>query len=457
MGMNMRAANRTLLVKLATIAAIAIATLAPMHMAGELIAERRALRDKVLQEVAQSGTGAQRLEGIALILPCTETYEETETLDRERTAVRRHTRACDVHVLPERLRIGGDIGTELRHRGIYPALVYRTRLALTGSFSIPAQEASAETKRSWGTPRLVIGIADVRGIRNTPVLDWNATPIPFEAGVGNAPWSRGIQAAVPVDPLRGGVASIALTLDLAGMERLEFVPAAGDMSVRLRSAWPHPSFTGRFLPESRTVSETGFEAAWHTTDLATNVYQTFQRCGRGKCDEYLAAVFGVSLLQGVDVYQRSYRALHYGILLVLLTFALFFLYELLAGLRVHPIQYGLVGIALAVFFVLLIALAEHVRFELAYLIAAGACIGLIGTYVRAVLGSIRRAAGLCGLLTGLYAALYMVLGSEDYALLMGALLMFSALAVFMLATRRLDWYRVTMGGAAPAEANPSGG
>ena len=448
--------NRALLMKLAAIAALGMGTLIPMHMAGDLIAERRALRDKVLQDIAQSGSGAQRIEGLALILPCTESYDETETLDRDRTVVRRRTRSCDVHLLPERLSVDGDIGTELRYRGIYPALVYRTRLALEGSFRVPAQSAPAEAKRSWGTPRLVVGIGDVRGIRNRPVLDWNGTPIAFEAGTGKAPWARGIQAAVPIDPLRGGAASIKLGVELAGMERLDLVPAAGDMTVRLRSAWPHPSFTGRFLPQTRTVSDAGFEAVWHTTDLATNAYQAFQRCSQGKCDEYLAGGFGVSLLQGVDVYQQSYRALHYGILFVLLTFALFFLYEVLAGLRVHPIQYALVGFALAVFFVLLIAFAEHVRFGLAYLIAAGACIVLIGAYVRCVLGSIARAAGLSGLLAGLYAALYLVLGSEDYALLMGAVLVFAALAAFMLSTRRLDWYAVSMRGVSAREAVANG-
>ncbi len=448
--------HRALLVKLVAIAALGIATLIPMHMAGDLIAERRALRDKVLQEIAQSGSGAQRIDGVALVLPCTETYDETETLDRGRTVVRQRTRACDVHLLPERLSIDGHIGTEVRYRGIYPALVYQTRLKLEGRFNVPAPApAPVKVKRSWGTPRLVVGIGDVRGIRNTPVLDWNGSPIPFEAGTGRAPWARGIQAAVPIDPLRGGAASIALDLDLAGMERLDFVPAAGDMAVRLRSAWPHPSFTGRFLPQARTVSDAGFEASWHTTDLATNAYQAFQRCSQGKCDEYFGGGFGVRLLQGVDVYQQSYRALHYGLLFVLLTFALFFLYEILAGLRVHPIQYGLVGVALAIFFVLLIAFAEHVPFALAYLIAAGACIALIGSYVRYVLGSRARAAGLAGLLGGLYAALYLVLGSEDYALLMGALLVFAALAAFMLCTRRLDWYAVSIRDVDPKDEAPN--
>ena len=235
------------------------------------------------------------------------------------------------------------------------------------------------------------------------------------------------------------------------MERLEVVPAAGEVTTSLRSAWPHPSFIGRFLPETRTVSEQGFEASWRMSDLGSNVRQAFQRCVQSKCDAYQAGSFGVSLIHAVDVYQQTYRALHYGILFVVLTFALFFLYEVIAGLRVHPIQYALVGFALIAFFLLLLALAEHVGFGLAYLIGAGGCIALIGAYVRYVLGSPRRALSLMALLGVLYAALYVVLGSEDYALLMGALLVFAALAAFMLITRRLDWY------ALPAPGLPAAG
>jgi inner membrane protein len=295
----------------------------------------------------------------------------------------------------------------------------------------------------------VLGLGDVRGIAGVPLLKWNADSIAFESGVGKAPWAQGIQADVPVDPKAGGQAAFALDLDIAGMERLEIVPAAREMLVSLRSAWPHPSFIGRFLPETRSVSDQGFEAAWRMSDLGSNVRQAFQRCMQSKCEAYFGTVFGVSLIQAVDVYQKTYRALHYGILFVALTFALFFAFEILAGLRVHPIQYALVGIALVAFFVLLIAFAEHIDFGLAYLIAAGACIALIGCYVRYVLGSRSRALSLAVLLSGLYGALYVVLGSEDYALLMGALLVFAALAAFMLVTRRLDWY------ALPGQTSPA--
>jgi inner membrane protein len=432
--------HRSVLCKIGTIVVLGLALIVPLRMVDGLVDERRALRNRVVEDVAQSGVGAQRLEGLVLILPCTDRYDEKETLDNGRTVVRPRTVACDVFLLPERLGIDGELDTEFRYRGIYPALVYRSQLNLEGIFSVPPQTAPPGIHRTWGTPQIALGLGDVRGIRTVPVLKWNGASAPFGAGAGKAPWAQGIHADVPLDPALGGQASFTLELDLAGMEHFQIVPAAGEVVTNLRSSWPHPSFVGRFSPRTRTVNEAGFEAAWHTSDLSTNVRQAFRRCLNGQCDDYLNSAFGVSLIQPVDVYQRTYRALHYGILFVALTFTLFFLYEIRSGLRMHPVQYALVGIALLAFFVLLLAFAEHVGFGIAYLIAAGACIGLVGSYVRYTLGTRARAASLVALLAGLYGALYTVLGSEDYALLMGALLLFAALAAFMLITRRLDWY-----------------
>jgi len=439
-GLRTEPASRALLWKLAAILALTLGLIVPLQMAERLVGERRVLRDRVMQDIAQSGTSAQRLEGAVVLVPCTDRYEETETLDNGRSIVRQRTRNCELRVLPKKLRVTANLDTDFRYRGIYRALVYRSAADIEADFEIPAQPTPAGMKRTWGQPRLVVGIGDQRGIRNSPSAAWNDAALQFEAGTGNALWARGVQAPLSLDPLAGGSGKLAMKIELAGMDRLDIVPAADEAEVALRSPWPHPSFVGRFLPETRSVSDAGFDALWRVTGLATNIRDAFQRCGEGKCEDYAASAFGVSLMPGVDVYQQSYRAVHYGFLFVVLTFALFFLYEVLAGLRVHPVQYALVGFALTAFYVLLIALAEHIAFGWAYLAAAAACVLLIGTYVRWVLGSFGRALTMSALMSALYGSLYLVLGSEDYALLMGALLLFGVLAAFMLATRRLDWY-----------------
>src|SRR5690606_651175 len=186
------------------------------------------------------------------------------------------TAVCDLHLLPERLGIGGALETELRYRGIYPALVYRSRLVLEGVFGIPVPPVPAGMRRTWGTPQLALGIADVRGILGAPVLAWNGGAAAVESGAGMAPWAQGIHADVRVDPTLGGQASFTLELDLAGMEHFQIVPAAGEVVTSLRSSWLHPSFVGRFPPRTRTVNEAGFEAAWHTSDLGTNIRQAFR-------------------------------------------------------------------------------------------------------------------------------------------------------------------------------------
>lgn len=432
--------NRALLWKLLAVLAVTLGLVVPLQMTEQLIVERRALRDQVMTDIAQSGTTAQRLEGIVLYVPCIDRYEETETLHDGRKIVRQQTRNCDVRVLPKKLRVMAGLTTDFRYRGIHRAMVYQIGADVEAAFEVPPHPTPSGMKRTWGEPRLLVGIGDQRGIRSTPVASWNGASIQFQAGTGNVVWSRGMHSAIPFDPDAGGSGRLAVKIGLAGMDRLDVVPAADDVEFTLRSPWPHPSFVGRFLPDTRTVSDAGFEAVWRTTSLATNIRDAFQRCVTGQCDEYTGNTFGVSLMPGVDVYQQSYRAVHYGFMFVVLTFALFFLSEVLAGLKVHPVQYGLVGIALTAFYVLLIALAEHIDFAWAYLAATAACVLLIGVYVRYVLGSIGRSAAMTALMTALYGCLYMVLGSEDYALLMGAMLLFAVLAAFMLATRKLDWY-----------------
>jgi inner membrane protein len=444
--------NRALYLKIGTIALLVLVLVVPFGLVADLVAERRGLRDRVVQEIAQSSTGVQRLEGIALIVPCSESFDETETLDGGRTITRTRNRSCDLYILPETLAIDAAIDTEFRYRGIYRALLYRAKLRVSGTFTLTPQAAAPDARRRWGEPRLAVGIGEIRGIRSAPQLQWNGRTVAFAAGTSKAPWARGIQAAVSANVVQGETIAFAFPLDLAGMERIEIVPAAGQLRTHLASAWPHPSFIGQHLPESRSISASGFDAQWRTTDLGTNIRQAFQRCAGGKCEDYAASAFGVAFIQTVDAYQQAYRAVRYGILIVGLTFAVFFLYEILVGSRVHPVQYALVGFALAVFFLLLIALSEHVAFALAYLIAATSCIGLVALYVRYVLGGWARAAVVGALLAVLYLAMFVVLGSEDYALLMGSLLTFAALSAFMLLTRRLDWYSLGGRGATPPAA-----
>jgi inner membrane protein len=349
-----------------------------------------------------------------------------------------------VTLLPERLRVTGTVGTEERYRGIHKALLYNATLAFAGTFAVPAHFGLAHKQHriQWGQARLALGVPDIRGIKAQPTLRWQNDRLSFAPGTRNDAIPSGLHA--PLGELSTAATTYEFAFDLAlqGLERLEFVPVGRDTFIELRSTWPHPSFVGRFLPESRTVTDAGFTARWRTTYFATNVEQLLDQCGKRECLLLNESALGVAFIQPVDIYLQAQRAVKYGVLFVGLTFVAFFLFELLKGLAIHPIQYGLVGIALAVFYLLLLSLSEHVGFGLSYIVAGAACVGLLGFYTAYVLQSIRLAAGFTALLTALYAVLYVLLQLEDFALLTGSLLLFAILTAVMWLTRKVDWYRL---------------
>jgi len=252
-------------------------------------------------------------------------------------------------------------------------------------------------------------------------------------------------------PLAGNVAATTIdfriALTLAGTGAFNLVPVGRESRVQLRSDWPHPSFVGDFLPVKREVSDAGFDAEWQTSFFATNMEDVLARCAQSStgCEALAGSSFGVSFIDPVDQYLKSERAAKYAFLFIGLTFAGFFLMEVLRRVSVHPIQYGLVGLALAMFFLLLLSLSEHLGFALAYLIAAAACVSLVGYYVRHVLGSRAQGLGFAAALASLYALLYGILSSEDYALLMGSLLVFGILAAIMVLTRGVSWSKLGEG------------
>ena len=223
---------------------------------------------------------------------------------------------------------------------------------------------------------------------------------------------------------------------------LGFVPLGANTDVTMSCDWPHPGFTGGFGPDERQVSDRGFRARWRVSRFATGVPNAIAAQERVGLLDQQGNDLTVRFVQPVDVYQQSERAVKYGVLFVALTFVAVFLFETLRRLAIHPIQYGLVAAALAIFFLLLVSLSEHLPFAMAYVVAGGACVGLLTFYTGHMLCSAVRGIGFGALLAVLYALLYVILQSEDYALLLGALLLFGALGVVMVATRRVNWYRL---------------
>lgn len=437
--------QKKLVLKIVVIAALILFLLIPLSMIGGVIQERSGYRYQVEQDIANTWTGSQLVIGPILSVPYEIKYEEKLwDKKREEYQIKEKTRWEMAHFISQRLSIDGDITTEMRSRGIYGVPVYTSHFTVEGDFSAHTLEEFRKEARGfikWGKPRFSLTIQDVRGIGANPRLVWNDEIASFDPGSSIPNLPEGIHALLPA-PEADGHLRFVLELELRGSRSLQIAPISKDATTQLRSSWPHPKFSGRFLPVEREVTPQGFDARWQTSSFSTSVEQRLQACLEGDCSSLSATSFGVHFIETVDIYQKVTRAAKYGILFILLTFVAFFLTETLINTPLHPVQYVLVGFALSIFYLLLISLSEHFGFAAAYGIATLSCALLIGVYLTGVLGKATQGFGYASGITLLYAMLFVILRSEDFALLMGTLLLFTMLAAVMLMTRRINWYEI---------------
>ena len=432
--------QRILSSKLLAIAGISLLILIALNLIESQINARSNLQESVLRNIAESSAGQQLLVGPMLLLRYRTEVDEPHVDKEGQVSTRRRVVDQEQLVAPSQLSIRGSGQVETRNRGIYRGQIYHLGLNITGEVSIP-EWFFANAGRSVIAPKayLITSVSDLRGVDNLPQMEINGKK--YKLQTGNAKLCAGrCTAGERMYVELGDAAALAdrklsfsLPLNLTGTQNLAIAPVAENNNIELKSDWQHPSFGGRFLPRQREVGKDGFVASWQISHLSRN----FDKAVQGD-REFLQ----VTLMDPVNVYLLAIRAVKYGILFVLLTFGGFFITETLRRSPIHPVQYLLVGMALSIFFMLLIALSEHMAFHLAYLIAATACIGLISYYLAGALGGWRPGLGFGAGLTGLYGVLYGILHSEDNALLTGTLLLFLALGAVMVGTRKFDWYQL---------------
>jgi inner membrane protein len=397
-------------------------------------------RDQIHQtarlDIQRTWGQSQLIAGPVLVLP----YDMVHIDSRGERFVNR----TEMYVLPRKLDIDTTVDSEIRYRGIHKVPVYSASIRLHGQFAAidTADLGIDEANVHWAEASIVVGVSDGRAIAETPNLVINGVTVAFVPGGqlvdGLPPQIRAPLREILKPDLAGDLA-FDTVLNIKGSESLSFLPLGDTTRASIESRWPSPSFSGNYLPHTRNVTDDGFSADWQVSSIGRSFPSHWTKAS-GAAIWTESAVFGVDLYMPISVYRLTLRAVTYGVLFVVLTFVSYFMFEVMAGLRLHPLQYLMVGFANVIFFLLLISLAEHIGFGRSYIASALASSGLVVGYSYSVLGQRGRAIIVGGVLFVLYCFLYMTLTAETYALLAGSIGLWAALAMIMYLTRRIDWY-----------------
>ena len=405
--------------------------LIPTVFIQNLVSERQSRQKDAVEEVSSKWAGRQTINGPVIAVP----YIETIT-DNQGKGIPVKKLA---YFLSDKLSIHSTVVPEKRYRGIYKVVVYMTELQITGSFdSLRFADLNIDAdKILWNEAALFFDISDVRGLKEEVKLQMNQNEINLVPGkFSNEQFKNSLSALIPSTLLNNHAAmNFSMSVKLKGSENLLFVPTGKQTNVTVQSSWSTPSFTGNYLPDVRNINDSGFTASWNVLYLNRNYPQQW----KDKVYDLKDFSFGVNLIIPVDSYQQTMRSVKYAILCILLTFTAFFLIELIYSKSIHSLQYILVGVALCIFYTLLLSFSEYISFNLSYLIAAVATILLISWYVKSILQSSKMATFIGALLTAMYGFIFTLIQLEDYALLIGSIGLFVTLAFVMYFSRKIKW------------------
>ncbi|MEP3227286.1 MAG: cell envelope integrity protein CreD [Parasphingorhabdus sp.] len=437
----------------------------PLFASWLLIYDRQSQSEQAEQSIVTGWGGKQVFAGPKIILPYKAKVQESVEQDGK-TVTRTNVVNRELFISPEIMTFDSDIQTEVKSRSIYEVVIYNTNVTGSASFKLPEdfnRSGIDPADIDFTRAEIRFGLSDARGLSAENKLTVNGENLVLQPGKGlGETGNTGFFSWLDATALAEGEIAVKFDVKFRGTESLTMVPDAGQTNWSVSSKWPHPSFTGGFLPDNE-VTETGFTAQYGISNLALGSSLTSTQAGQqvypqetsrsfdsygGGNNAANASSVTVNLIQPVDLYDQVSRATKYGFLFIGFTFVAFLLFDLIGGVRISSVQYILVGVALILFFILLLAFAEIIGFAWAYIVASAATIGLITAYAASVLSSWRRASIIGGLLAALYGVIYILLSLEAYSLLIGSLLIFAALAGVMFVTRRLDWSRSLQKGPA---------
>jgi inner membrane protein len=415
-----------LLVKGLLIGGLVLLLLIPTYFVQNLIQEREARQKEAFSEVSSKWAGRQNITGPVLILP----YNEVSLVNGLYTPVRKFA-----YILPDKLTFQSTVNPEKRYRGIYEVMLYSSDITMNGKFNfVPLKQLKLDPANIlWQEAYVCVGLSDTKGLKEEIRLKWNDSIVTLSpSSVNNAVFREAF--ASPVNVEQEKEINFSAIMNINGSEQLLFTPLGKETSVTLNSTWPDPSFTGGQLPDHR-ISDSGFVATWK--NLAHT--RSFPQAWKDNSYNLQSSSFGADLFIPVNGYQKTMRSVKYAVLCILLTFAAFFIIETVNKKSVHPFQYALIGLALILFYTLLLSFSEYTGFNIAYIIASVATVGLIGWFVKGLLQSGKLSALLSVILVLLYSYVFTILQLQDYSLLLGSIGLFLTLGVIMHFSRKIQW------------------
>jgi inner membrane protein len=425
-----------LIIKSFFIAFLILALLIPTFIIMYLANERKERKQEVTKEISNKWSAAQTIAGPFLIVP----YTENETNNGNTVTVTKN-----LYVLPEQLKIDGVLEPEIRYRSIYKVPVFTAKpVSLTGKFTKNIFNTVGVNPLlvKWNEAKLCIGISDLKGIKQQSIK-WNNQLLNMEAGLpDNNITQQGISVALPLDTsFINNENTFSVQLTLQGSERLYCAPMGSNTSTRFTSSWLNPAFDGKYLPDTERINNKGFEAGWIISQFNRDYPKIFTNSGNA-AKSVSQSTFGVILLSPFDAYAQTMRSLKYAILIIALTFFAYFFTEIFQRRPVHPLQYILIGMALVIFYTLLLSISEYVQFPLAYLIASSATVLLLSWYTSSIFKKLKVVVVFASLIAVLYLFIYVLIQMQDNALLFGSIGLFVLLAAAMYLSRKIDWYGI---------------
>lgn len=424
--------NQSITFKALVIGFLTIILLIPGIMIQDLIRERQDRSVETIEKINAKWSNAQTICGPVLTIP----YTTTQVDANNKTVLQEHT----ISITPENLNIDTQLFPEERYYGIYKTILYKSEIDLSGNFDKINYQKTDNSTIHWDQAYLTIGVSDLRGITENISFTLDNKQYPVEAA-GNYDRLMGKILVVSLNNadtlLTGQPLNFNCKIKLNGSSNINFIPIGKTSKVHVAGTWKSPGFIGNFSPE-HTITENGFDANWSVLRFNRSIPETWID---NQVETFEDASFGVNLINPVNHYQQNMRSAKYAIMFIALTFVVFFFVEILTKKRIHPIQYLLVGIALILFYSLLLSISEQINFGIAYLVASIATIGLITAYTHSIFKNKMQTGGLAAMLCMLYIFLYVVLQLEDIALLIGSVGLFIILGIIMFFSRKINWYK----------------